>query len=329
MCDSTDTAHVGELVMKQRNTAFLLNLFVLLVMLSSCQKMGSLEPPQETRPRINPRIELPSPLETWPSLEGRHPDVSKEYEPIAESPSLRLYLRKETSGLIVEDRRNGRLWHSTPPDLKEVKLSQAWRRRIESPIILNYTDADRGRANVARPEGMQIEYTPVAGGVRAHYRFAEEGFELSVYYVLRDDFLELTIPENEVVEYSAETQNTLVSVDVLAFLGATHDGEDGYIVFPDGSGAIMNFTSPHQEAVQEISVPVYGLEQMQFQRSGYTYQSSIPMPLFGLVSGNAAFAAIITQGDFDAGSGLDAAAKAFLTTISGSPSFTADRAAFL
>ena len=309
MCDSTDTAHVGELVMKQRNTAFLLNLFVLLVMLSSCQKMGSLEPPQETRPRINPRIELPSPLETWPSLEGRHPDVSKEYEPIAESPSLRLYLRKETSGLIVEDRRNGRLWHSTPPDLKEVKLSQAWRRRIESPIILNYTDADRGRANVARPEGMQIEYTPVAGGVRAHYRFAEEGFELSVYYVLRDDFLELTIPENEVVEYSAETQNTLVSVDVLAFLGATHDGEDGYIVFPDGSGAIMNFTSPHQEAVQEISVPVYGLEQMQFQRSGYTYQSSIPMPLFGLVSGNAAFAAIITQGDFDARIGVGRSGK--------------------
>ncbi len=295
-------------MMRQRNTAFLLNLFVLLVMLSGCQS-SSLEPPQETRPRINPRIELPPPLESWPSLEGRHPDVPEEYELVAENSCLRLYLKKATSGLIVEDRRNERLWHSAPPDLKEVKLSQAWRRRIESPILLNYTDADRGRANVAKPEGMQVEYTPLEGGVRAHYRFAEEGFELSVYYVLRDEFLEVTIPEKEVVEYSAETQNTLVSVDVLAFLGATHDGEDGYIVFPDGSGAIMSFTSPHPEAVQEISVPVYGPEQMQFQRSGYTYQSSIPMPLFGLVSGNAAFAAIITQGDFDARIGVGRSGK--------------------
>lgn len=286
----------------------LLNLLTVLVLLSGCRGAG-LEAPQETAPRINPPLSLPLPLESWPSLEGRHPDVTNDYDLIAESAHLRLYLKKATSALIVEDKRSGRLWRSAPADLKEVKLSQAWRRRIESPILLGYTDADRGRANTAKPEGAEIDYTPVQGGVRAHYRFADEGFELSVYYVVKDDFLELTIPEGEVTEYSADTGNTLVSIDVLPFLGATHDGEDGYIVFPDGSGAIMSFTSPHSEAVQEIAVPVYGQEQVQLQRSGYAYQCSIPIPLFGLVSGDGAFAAIITQGDFDALIGVGRSGK--------------------
>ncbi|MCX7681868.1 MAG: DUF5696 domain-containing protein [Anaerolineae bacterium] len=310
MCGSTRTPSGGGHFRSDchLNITHLLSLLTVIMLLSGCRG-ASLEAPQETSPRLNPPLNLPPPLESWPSLEGRHPDVPTDYEPIAESTHLRLYLKKATSALIVEDRRSGRLWRSAPADLKEVKLSQAWRRRIEAPVLLGYTDADRGRANTAKPEGAEIDYMPVEGGVRAHYRFAEEGFEFSVYYVIRDDFLELTIPEKEVVEYSAETGNTLVSVDVLPFLGATHDGEEGYIVFPDGSGALMSFTSPHPEAVQEISVPVYGQEQVQLQRSDYTYQCSIPIPLFGLVSGDGAFAAVITQGDFDALIGVGRSGK--------------------
>ena len=252
----------------------------------------------EATPRINPPLELPATLEGWPALDGRHPEVPEDYDLVAESEHLRLYLKQATSALIVEDKRIGRLWRSSPADLDEVKVSQAWRQRIAAPFILSYTDADRGQANVSNPQEMETEFTPVEGGVRAHYRFPEDGFEFSIVYVVHDDFLEVTIPEAGVVE-SGENQNTLVSLDVLSFLGATRDGEEGYVVFPDGSGTLMRYTSPHPEAVQEISVSIYGDEQISLQDSG-SFHEPAPLPVFGLVSGEAAFVAIVTQGDFDA-----------------------------
>jgi len=255
-------------------------------------------------PRLNPTGELPAALDAWPALGGHHPDGSTElvkvvpddYDLVGESAHLRLYLKRATSALIIEDKRNRRLWHSSPTDLDDARVSDTWRRRIESPILLSYTGPDRGRAKVSDPEDMETDFAPVEGGVRATYRFPAEGFELSVIYAVRDDFLEVTIPAAEIAESG---ENGLIMVDTLSFLGATHDGEEGYIVFPDGSGAVMGYTSSHPEAVQEISISVYGEDEIDTE-GGQTFHEPAPMPVFGLVSGDAAFVGIITQGDFDA-----------------------------
>lgn len=283
--------------MRRRVVACSLNIIVLLAFLTGCRG-GGLEPPEDTAPRINSPVELPAALVDWPVLDGRHPDVPVAYDLVAESEVLRLYLDKSTSALIVEDKRNSRLWRSSPADLDEVRVSQAWRRRIIVPIILSYTDADRGQATVADPGDMEMEFAPVAGGVRARYRFPEQGFELSVFYIVHRDFLEVTIPEAEIVDGSG-SGNTLVALDVLTFFGATHDGEEGYIVFPDGSGALARFTSPHPEATQEVSVSVYGDDQIRLEERA-VFREPVLMPVLGLVSADAAFLAVITQGDFDA-----------------------------
>jgi hypothetical protein len=265
----------------------------------------------ETAPRVNPPIVLPAALDAWPVLSARHPDVPEDYDLVAESEHLRLYLNKATSALIIEDRRNGRLWRSSPVDLQDVpRVSQVWRRRIAFPILISYTDADRGQAIVLDPEDLEVDVAPVEGGVRVTYGSSEIGIGLSVFYVLHGDYLEVTVPADSLVESS---DNTLVGLDVLAFLGATHDGEGGYIVFPDGSGALMRYTSPHPEEVQGITVPVYGQEQVNLQQNTGDYQEPASLPVFGLVSvdesGQAACAGIITQGDFDAILGVGRSGK--------------------
>jgi hypothetical protein len=288
--------------MKREIPTQCLNILLLFALLTGCGGARAIDPPLDPAPHINPSTELPARLEDWPSLQVRHPGVPAEYDLVAESDLLRLYIKEATTALVVEDKRSGRLWRSSPSDLAEVKVSQAWRNRIESPILLSYTDADRGRAQVAKSEEAEIDLVPVEGGVRATYRLPDEGFELQVFYAVRGDVLEVTIPEAGIVESSDE--NTLVSLDVLSFFGATHDGEGGYIVFPEGSGATMSYTSPHPEAVQEISVSVYGEDQFDFEPSD-TYHQPAPLPIFGLVkedqiNSEAAFVAILTQGDFDA-----------------------------
>jgi len=283
-----------------------LNFLLVLALVAGCGDGPALEPPAETAPRLNPALELPATLAAWPTLSGRHPDVPDDYALVAASENLQLYLNQTTSALIVEDKRNGQLWRSSPADLDDAKVSQAWRNRIASPVLLGYTDPDRGRAKVSKPEEMEMVFVPVEGGVRADYRFPEDGFALSVLYVVRDDFLEVTVPEDSVVEADV---NTLISLDVLLFFGATHDGQEGYIVFPDGSGTLMTYTSPHPEAVQEISASIYGPDEIDVEEDA-PFQYPASMPVFGLVSGQAAFVGLITQGDFDANVSVGRSGKA-------------------
>lgn len=275
---------------------------LLLVPLAGCRSGdASAAVPSDTTPRLNPPTGLPAALDTWPTLSEPHPGVPDDYDLVGESDALRLYLTRATSALIVEDTRNGRLWRSCPADLSEnSRVSQARRRRIESPILLTYVGPDRGQAKVTDPQDVEMDFAPVEGGVRVTYRAPDQGFELDMIYAVRDDFLEVTIPAAGIVESG---ENSLVMVEVLSVFGATHDGEPGYIVFPNGSGAMMSYTSPHPEAVQEISVPVYGEDEIDTESSP-TFHEPAPVPVFGLVSegeasGQAAFVAIITQGDLD------------------------------
>ena len=318
-------------MMKRQIVVYYLNILVLLALLAGCGGNAAIDTSLDATPRINPPIELPAVLDSWPSLDGRHPDISQDYDLIAESEHLRLYLKQATSALIVEDKRNGKLWRSSPADAGEVQVSRAWRQRIESPILLSYTDADRGRAKVSKPEEAELAFTPVEGGARVTYRFSKDGFALDVFYVVRDDYLQVTIPDDGIVE-SDET-NTLISLDVLSFLGATHDGEQGYIVFPDGSGALMGYTSSHPEAVQEISTSIYGEPKFEFDPGG-AYHEPASIPVFGLVAENedgtmAAFGAIVTQGDFDAKLNVGRSGKTIPIIIPGSSSSTGGRASFL
>src|SRR4029450_11180045 len=48
------------------------------------------------------------PLESTPA--APNPAVPADYEQVSETPSLRLYINRGDSKLIVEDKRNGKLW---------------------------------------------------------------------------------------------------------------------------------------------------------------------------------------------------------------------------
>jgi hypothetical protein len=288
--------------MTRRQCLLIAHYLLLIAFLTGCRggsAMPSRSPDGDGAPRINPPAELAIALGGWPALTDRDPRVPKGYGLVSESDVLRLYVHWSTSAILVEDRRNGRLWRSSPADLDEnPNLNNAWRRRIGSPVLLSYVDADRRQVKVLDVFSNQAEIhvTPVKGGAQVGYLFPREGFELTVIYVVEGDVLQVTIPERGVIETS---ENGLVSAQVLPFLGATHDGEDGYLFFPDGSGTIIRYTSPHPENVQEISREVYG-DSVSLTDADSPFRQPVLMPVFGAVNGDAAFLGIITHGDFDA-----------------------------
>ena len=274
-------------------------LFFLLALVGCAGGPAEAVVPANVTPLLNPAIDLPAGLDGWPALSDRHADVPSTYQLVSESDFLRLYIHVETTAIIVEDKRSGQLWRSSPADLEQNdEINNAWRKRIESPILLNHVDADRRQIKVSTvlDEGVEFSLTPVVGGVRVDYRFTKEQFSLAAIFTVQGDALHVTIPDESILE---EGENGLVSVQVLAFFGAAHDGEPGYLFFPDGSGAIIRYTTPHPEEVQEISRVIYGNDAI-VDDADAPFRQPVIVPVFGAVKGDAAFLGLITQGDFDA-----------------------------
>lgn len=267
---------------------------VIATILSACRGSSDAEGLNPS-PTINPPVKLSAPLQQYPSLD-RHPDIDPAYQPIAENSNLRLYIQQETSAILIEDLRNQVLWRSSPEDLdSNQNTTQAWRKMIAQPIQVSYVDAARALAKNVKPEEAIIKYQPIENGSRVTYDFKSKNLAFDVTYTIQEDCLEATILSDSIVEGEG---NNLVAIDLLQFMGATHDTDEGYIVYPDGSGSLFYFSTPHPPEVQKILSTMYGGDDVSAQVS--IYQENISMPVFGLVNDQAGFVGMITQGEFDA-----------------------------
>jgi hypothetical protein len=284
-----------RLTIKRRVIQFA-SLVLILALLSGCaSSQSSLPASVVTTPVMNPPLEVPAALPDFPVMTDRGKDIPEDYLLAAENGNLRLYFQPKSSAVLVEDKRNGKLWRSSPADLATNKgTTNLWKRQIETPVVMQYVDAERVQPKIAKPERAEITISPVQDGYKVIYNYPEAAISFSTYYTIHEDYFQVTVPDGEIVESG---ENSLISIEAVGFLGATHDDENGYIVFPDGSGALMHFNTPHPDAVQKISNPIYGVEEVTTVTD--TFREITAMPLFGMVSGDSAFAGIVTYGDFD------------------------------
>ena len=263
-------------------------------------------------PHINPPLQIPENLESFPSIQTRNPSVEADYTPVAENDDLRLYVNNQTTAVILEDLRSNILWRSSPADLDQDTLTtNIWRSQIEVPIQVSYVDAERSQPKNVKPSQIDQKIIPVKDGVKVSYDFSKDELALDLVYSLQGSCLNVIIPSDSIVESGV---NSLVSIEVLPFMGATHDGEDGYIVYPDGSGALMHFTTPHTGEVQKMAGVVYGSDASGGQASGNNtssgvYRQNLPMPVFGLIKDKSGFVGFVTNGDFDTGISVGRAGK--------------------
>ena len=95
----------------------------------------------------------------------------------------------------------------------------------------------------------------------------------------------------------------VVSLEVLPMFGAGGDQEDGYVLYPDGSGALGYFKAEHPKYNEYFSRKVYSDDTIDLrweQEKDTTGQKRTFLPVFGIRKGSNAFVAAVTKGDADA-----------------------------
>lgn len=221
---------------------------------------------------------------------------------VAKNDSYELKMNATASAIQVLELGSGHVWDSrtSDPNFDSSKVNRKWLQKLMSPFEIYCTDLENGLGNVLNYASNELKYDTtiesVENGVRVTYDLKSIEIKLAIEYVLTDKGLEVNVPDSCIDEYG---KNSITSLKVLPYFAAASDKSQGYYFYPDGSGAIMEFSDISHYGESEVALNVYGNLMNYKETVGVLNEqdSEIMLPVFGANLNNSGFLAIITGGD--------------------------------
>ena len=168
------------------------------------------------------------------------------YVSVAKNDNVELFYDAANGSIQLKNLRNGYLWKSVVDnDVYDMeKLNARWSSYMKSAITISYSNIDNRDAKYSplysRRDVTILETEYLDNGVSVTYGFGSIGIYITVEYLVDEDGLIVRIPMDKVREDTVYLVNT---IEVLPFLGAAGDDVDGYLVYPDGSGAVTTYAN--------------------------------------------------------------------------------------
>ena len=221
---------------------------------------------------------------------------------VAKNNSYELRMNATASAIQVVEQGTSHVWDSqtSDPAFDATKVNKKWLQKLMSPFEIYVTDLDGGLGNVLNYALNEMNYDSTIealdNGVRVTYDLKTIEVKLALEYVLTAQGLEVNVPESCIDEYG---KNSITSLKILPYFAAASDSSQGYYFYPDGSGAIMEFSDISHYGESEVALNVYG--DINNYKEGIDILSEqdpeIMLPVFGANLNNSGFLAIITDGD--------------------------------
>jgi hypothetical protein len=238
---------------------------------------------------------------------------------------------KEDAMFGVRVKSTGHIWWSTPPNMvndrhafgeqkdrlsSQISFRAANGNHINFSSFTAHSNFGEDRSQPGQPANFffinactRIE--KIDGGARFHYEFimtSDATVRIVMDVVLQEgkngekDSVLVTIPVNKIEETqpNGDSGRVLLSLSLLNSFGAAREGDNGYIVVPDGSGAIIEFDNNKTDAAQYFG-QVYGRDLAVSHSLAPPVNQQVYLPVFGIVhqngdSGDNALVAIAEKG---------------------------------
>lgn len=231
-----------------------------------------------------------------PSLEKV--DLSAQSATLS-SEMLTLSVDADDGDVVVTDKRNGKVYTST----SEKALENEWvvgpsRLAFLSQIGINIIDELGALTTVYSYNGSVKEdgFTLYKSDsvICAQYIFVNEGIRVCVEYRLDGDRLVVDVPTDKI---AVRGKYKLADITLLPFFGAATPEDDGDLLIPSGSGALIEFNNGKGK-YGEFSQKVYGNDAMDLMNYRTEQGELILFPMYAMMfeNGNAAFMAYAENG---------------------------------
>ncbi len=215
-------------------------------------------------------------------------DTSK-YKLCLESENLRLYMDDSSLSIKIEDKEGNYVWSSDREFAEDERINNVWRNRINSGVTVEYYNPAQSRNGIATILGdkAKVDVKRSTDEVSADVFFESLKIGFSLKFRLQNNILTIELP----YESLREEDMLIKNVSLFPFLGSTGaEDNDGYILIPDGSGALIEYGLHDVKISDPYKTRVYGAD---FGMNNYMpfifdYSDSdynITVPLYGMVNG--------------------------------------------
>ena len=232
------------------------------------------------------------------------------YVRVAESDGYEMYLYEPGISILIRDKSTGALLESTVSGKNDSgKNKKAWKGYIHSGLVLSVI---RDNNNTYQADLINsphtLEYTYFENGFSADVYFTEYGLGLRMDVTLEGSDVVVRIPDDSIREDIDGVY--IATVSPFPMMGYTYLGQtEGYMLIPDGNGALISLTDKEGRFSSGFSQMIYGSDSGFSESSPRntlwgSYETVNPSrqvlaPVFGMAhtAEGIAFLAIVEEGD--------------------------------
>ncbi|MGN0505045.1 MAG: DUF5696 domain-containing protein [Lachnospiraceae bacterium] len=240
-------------------------------------------------------------------------DIPSDYKPVTESDSYRLYVKEDTMSILLENKQSGKVLYSTLMDWDDTKgNNKTWRAYMQSGIVISAIKGitDNTQVDLVSAKNT-ISYKYHDNGFTATIFFTKYEFGLSVEVSLTGDELLVRVPEESIIEKSSNMY--IGTISLFPMMGYTYlDAKEGYMLIPDGNGALIYLDDKDGRYSAGFSQMIYGKD------AGFTDSTTeellwgkyktvvdpekVLAPVFGMIHSDdrLGYLAIVEEGDLRA-----------------------------
>ncbi len=244
----------------------------------------------------------------------------------ADNGKLKLGYSPRDDLFIIQDLSTGRVFRSYPEpiysgtvdkngkeiesDLPMYKTSTETGQILTSPVFIEYTKSGlEGGFTKGINQMTELVKTVyfINNGVQLLYEVGDLDLSFIVEITIEDNSLVYRVPfnainERETLPWEEEDRRPfLCALSVLPYLGAHRDGETGYFVTPDGSGALTYFDVARVSNYTEYSKKIYGIDNTFDVLDSPDYSNEkLTMGVYGIVDNDYMITSFIDTGETNA-----------------------------
>lgn len=236
-------------------------------------------------------------------------DAEGSYQSVVSNDKMELFYNEARGTIQLKDKSNDYIWKSVVDrELYDLDAINAqWAAYLQSILTISYNDLEKRdappvKAYSARDcNDLSVEY--LENGVAVTYGFTTPGIYVTVEYLLEDGEFVVRVPAERIEE---RTKYALTYMELLPYFGAAGDDVDGYLLYPDGSGAITTYdnVSNRPASVKAGMWRTYADKSMTFDALAWEENMEryiASMPVYGIKNNENALFAAFTKGAENSG----------------------------
>lgn len=218
------------------------------------------------------------------------------FKRVAETDRAELWLNEEWNTIRIRNKASDYVWGALALESAE-GLNKTWNNYGNSIAAIECYDDTGNDKRYSMTSDANVRYQLIEDGILCAADFYELGIEFDVKVTLEDNRLSLAVDEESIKEGKDGKAYRLKSLTFLPYLGAVYsDSVNGYMLIPDGPGALIRFKKPSQYS-STYAARVYGKdlgieslsspsELRTFRPNDYIVEEpQILMPIYGVVHG--------------------------------------------